>query len=245
MSYEFIELSTQVVIGSKYVPKEVICGPRSVLLWKWQRIHCRVSTIPRWLSFTSQELLTTSQITVVSQMDCLWQRDLSQLNRLQLQAATRVTNVELEMSMQKLLELKAKHFVSRYRVGDLITTYEADERQLTTTMRYHFRLKCCLLADIKEQLGSLGLVIKDLNINVTLPDHLRRELEALWRLEQFRGLTADLTELNLAEAIGNGQPVNLLLSKSTDFVNNYPIATSNREVTPFPQKRTNGHAHSK
>lgn len=59
----FIEGNTQAVIGNKYLPQRVIQGPDKVFLW-WWRVFGQFSTIPQWLTFTSQELITATQTPI-------------------------------------------------------------------------------------------------------------------------------------------------------------------------------------
>lgn len=242
----FIESNTQAVIGNKYLPQRVIQGPAKVFLWR-RRVFGQFSTIPQWLTFTSQELITVTQIPVIFQIDCNWSRNLLNLNQEQLLSAMNVSNAHLEVILRKNLELQAKNYVSHYRIDDLVATYETNDHQLTITKHTKRHLESSLLEDMKKSFRGFGLLINKLAIIITLPDRLRQEVEYLWRLQKCQGQMDNLTDLKLAEAVTKSQPtLNLLISKLPEKINNHYGPVAGVETVPLSQpQKSNGNGVSK
>lgn len=242
----FIPVGTQMVVGNRDLPERVVKGPHHLFLIG-KREHGRFNTIPQWVTFTTPDLLTSTHLPVIFQIDCNWQRDLSHLNRTQLQAAVGVTNVQLEALIRKILEIEAKHYASHYPANDLIVTSEKAEPQLAHLRHQRQRLTYCLIDDLKRSLGGLGLVVNQLKLNITLPDRLRQDLEYLWRLQHYQGQIPHLTDLKLAETIGNGQPnINLLMSKPLERTEDQHNAyTSETEMLSHFSPQVNGNGKPK
>ena len=209
----FIKPNTQVVIGNKNLPQRVISGPCSVFL-VGKQVHCQFSLIPQTLTFTTQELPTATQIPVTFQIICDWSRNLAGLSNQQLCNAINVSNEKLEPILRQNLETAAKRYAGAYPVDLLIATPETNEQQLALIKRNRRRLTLCLLAEIKKRLGGLGLIVNELSVNITLPIHLQREIEDMWRLQKHRDHIPDLTDLKLADAIARSQPAIKLIMGS-------------------------------
>ncbi|MBN1995303.1 MAG: hypothetical protein JW953_21625 [Anaerolineae bacterium] len=242
----FIKPNTQVVIGNKDLPQRVVNGPCRIFL-VGKRVYSQMSIIPQTLTFTSQELPTATQIPVIVQITCDWSRNLANLTDQQLYNAVNLPNEKLEPVLRQNLEIAAKRYVSSYPVDELIATPEVDKWQLTFIKHNHRHLTHCMLDEINKRLGGLGLIVNELSINITLPTYLQREMEDIWRLQKHQDHIPGLTDLKLAQAIANSQPIiklimgSLLEEKLDDYDMSGPII----EAASIYREGFKGNGHSK
>lgn len=205
---KFVEPNTQVVIGNligdQDLPKEVVTGPSYIL--PQRQIYCTVSTVPQWLTFTSREASTITQLPVLFEMDCNWQRDLSGFGPTQLFKASRISNETLATILQDNLTRFASHFVSQRNVAELVATPESSGPQLSNVERNSRLLSQYVLTEVTKRLSGLGLAVNSLKIQTSLPQRLQREVEELWQLQQSERYNIMRTERNFGRAMEHSQP---------------------------------------
>ncbi len=241
----FIAPNTQIAIGNKNLPKEVFCGPGRIFLFG-RRIHRQISTVPQILNFASSELPAADQLPIVVKINCLWSRNLTELNNQQLCTAVGISNDRLGNILRKNLEIAAAEFVSHYPKSELVSTPETIAQNLITINTHRRRLANSLLDEMKKQLGGLGLTIINLTTNFILPARLQKDVEDAWRLQKHQSHISDLTQLKLARAIDEGQPnLNLIIGKLPDETNDIGLVETIVEPKKIYPRRVNGNQHSK
>ena len=212
----FVKPGSQVIVGNKYLPQQVISGPARVLLLG-RRLHGQLNTGPRWLTLTSQELVTAGQVPVIFCISCTWSRNLAGFSGSQLYCAVQMADEQLEAAIRKNLEVAAAYYASFYQVEALVARPEADQQQIRLITANRRHLAQGLTAGMKQRLGGVGLVMGKLEVSVVLPERLQREVEDLWRLHTYNGHMPQLTQLRLARALAQGRvTINLIDPVPTD-----------------------------
>lgn len=241
----FVTSGTQMVIGSRDLPKKVITGPRR--FWRWrQRIHCQVSTVPKWSTFIFEEIITVTQTPVTLGINCNWARNLANLPTERLTSAVGVSNEALEAMLRKNLGIIAQSYVSYHRVSDLVGGLEITDQQLITIQQHRRRLANTLKGEMKQRLGGLGLVINQLEVNLTFPARLQQDIEDLWHLQKLQLNLSDFQTLKLAQTMAKSQTtINMLVGLPS-----IPTTTNRLEpiieTLPIPTLvKTNQNGHSK
>lgn len=175
----FIEPGYQLVIGNRNLPKSVITGPRSVFLFG-RRVYGQFSTCSQQLILTSPELPTATQVPVICQVVCTWSRNLANLKKQQLYAATYVSNDDLAVRLRESLSLAIMYYLSFFPTEAVVSLPADDNQQIIAVKRRHRQLARCLADNMKQGLGNLGLVIENLTVNITLPARWYPDIEAIW-----------------------------------------------------------------
>lgn len=136
----------------------------------------------------------------------------------------------------------AAHLAGFYPVETLVGLPGLEEGQLATIKRHHRRLGHCLSAEMIKRLGYIGLVMGELNLNIALPPHLQSDVEELWRLQKFQDHLVDLAQLELAQAMGRGQPVvNLVIGHLAGQVkDDKTAANGTKAISPFNYRGVSG-----
>ena len=208
----FVEPNSQVILGSFMgnhdLPTEVISGPN--YFFNRRPIFGKIITTPQWLTLTTVELPTLTQLPVMGQMDANWSRDVRDFTPEQLYKAAQIPNDKLAQILRNNLELFTKQFVSRQLLEDLVATPETTRQQHGTIARNRELLTNYVSNEIKKRLGGLGLVLHTLELNLILPIRAQREIEDMWQLQQMERHQPALTERSLARALEHSQPTILM-----------------------------------
>lgn len=225
----FVEPNSQVVVGNLFsdtdLPKEVVSGPNYV--FGQRRVYCTISTKPQWLTFLSKEAPTATQIPVQFEFDCNWTRNLMGLSREQLFNISGLSHGVIEGILQSNIERFARYFVGRYPAQELVATPETTGPELSLIKRNQTLIHDYLLHEIRERLGGLGIRVNSLEVTISLPARLQREIEHVWQLRQSESHLSALTELNFAQAIAQSQPTfNFIASDTSDEKDQPHLATT-------------------